>query len=220
MPVLKKTIASTNAHISTIFDGVTDGFEPFALAKLSSEIARDRPLVYIMRDGTKIADLQQALSFIEPNLPIFQFPAWDCLPYDRASPGVAVSARRISTLACMLNLCKDPRSAIILTTANAIIQKLPPCTIASEKIIHTHVGQRVCMSDLVRYLECNGFERTTVVRDVGEFAVRGGILDIFSPGEIEPFRLDFFGDTLETIRVFDSATQRTIANRNDFFCSQ
>ncbi|AQX29270.1 transcription-repair coupling factor [Bartonella sp. JB63] len=217
MTILKKIIIPKNTHGYMIFDGVVDGFEAFALTKLSAEIAQNKPLVYVVRDGTKIAYLQQVLNFIEPKLPVLQFPAWDCLPYDRVSPGLAITARRLSALAYMSDLRKNPRSAIILTTANTIIQKLPPCTMIDDQIIHARVGQCMDITHLIQYLERNGFEQVATVRDIGEYAVRGGIIDIFPPSYIEPLRLDFFGHTLETIRVFDSATQRTIANKTELF---
>ncbi|UNE55546.1 transcription-repair coupling factor [Bartonella machadoae] len=217
MSMFKKIVIPQHLSAHMIFDGVTDGFEAFALVKLCSTMAQDKPLVYVVRDGTKIAHLQQVLNFIEPNLPVFQFPAWDCLPYDRVSPGVAITARRLSTLTHIANLRQNPRAAILLTTANAIIQKLPPREMIETQMIHARVGQRIHMRHLIQSLECNGFERVTVVRDVGEFAVRGGILDIFSPVDSEPLRLDFFGDTLETIRVFDSETQRTTKQKTEFF---
>ncbi|EJF77989.1 transcription-repair coupling factor [Candidatus Bartonella washoeensis Sb944nv] len=216
MPIFRKIVIPKNISVHTVFDGVTDGFEAFALAKLSSEIAQGKPLIYVVRDGTKIAHLQQVLNFIEPNLPILQFPGWDCLPYDRVSPGIVVTARRLSALAHIANLRKNPRTGIILTTANAIMQKLPPREMIETQIIHARAGQRMNMGHLIQFLEFNGFERVSVVRDVGEFAVRGGILDIFSPVDVEPLRLDFFGDTLETIRVFDSETQRTTSKRTEF----
>ncbi|MET3590122.1 transcription-repair coupling factor (superfamily II helicase) [Bartonella silvatica] len=216
MPILKKIIIPPKVSAHMVFDEVVDGFEAFALAKLSVDIAQGKPLIYVVRDGTKMAHLQQTLNFIEPNLPVLQFPAWDCLPYDRVSPGITVMAHRLSTLAHIANLRQNPRSAIILTTANAIIQKLPPREMIETQVIHARVGQRMGMGHFIQFLESNGFERVTVVRDVGEFAVRGGILDIFSPIDIEPLRLDFFGDTLETIRVFDSETQRTTNQRTEF----
>ncbi|MBB4076386.1 transcription-repair coupling factor (superfamily II helicase) [Bartonella fuyuanensis] len=209
MPILKKIIIPKNSSGHITFNGVSDGFEAFALAELSSEIARGKPLIYVVRDGTKIAHLQQVLNFIEPNLPVLPFPAWDCLPYDRVSPGIAVMAHRLSALARIANLRQNPHPAIILTTANAIMQKLPPREMIESQLIHLHIGQRNSMRNLIQFLETNGFEHVTVVRDVGEFAVRGGILDIFSPMDVEPLRLDFFGDTLESIRVFDPETQRT-----------
>ncbi|WP_273756762.1 transcription-repair coupling factor [Bartonella sp. MM73XJBT] len=216
MSIFKKIIIPQDISTPMIFDGITDGFEAFVLAQLRSKIAHDKPLIYVIRDGTKISHLQQVLNFIEPNLPVLQFPAWDCLPYDRVSPGSAVMARRLSTLAHITSLRKNPHAAIILTTANAIMQKLPPREIIETQVIHARVGQRTGMEHFIQFLESNGFERVTVVRDVGEFAVRGGILDIFSPIDVEPLRLDFFGDTLETIRVFDPATQRTTSKRTEF----
>ncbi|WP_336294352.1 transcription-repair coupling factor [Bartonella sp. CB169] len=217
MPILKKIVIPQNTSAYMIFDGVIDGFEAFTLAKLSFEIARDKPLIYVVHDGTKISHLQQVLNFIEPSLPVIQFPAWDCLPYDRVSPGFSVMARRLSALAHIANLRKNPRAAIILTTVNAIMQKLPPHEMIETQVIHACVGQRISMEHLIQFLESNGFDRVAVVRDVGEFAVRGGILDIFSPVDEKPLRLDFFGDTLETIRVFDSETQRTTNKRTEFF---
>ncbi|WP_375704569.1 hypothetical protein, partial [Bartonella sp. AD328YNZD] len=74
MPIFKKIVIPKNNSVRMILDGVTDGFEAFALAKLSSEIAQGKPLIYVIRDGTKIAHLQQVLNFIEPNLPVLQFP--------------------------------------------------------------------------------------------------------------------------------------------------
>ncbi|WP_455482497.1 transcription-repair coupling factor [Bartonella sp. B35(2025)] len=216
MPIFKKIIIPKNISVHTIFAGVTEGFEAFALAKLSSEISQGKALVYVVRDGTKISHLQQVLNFIEPNLPVIQFPAWDCLPYDRVSPGIAIMARRLSALAHISNFRKNPRTSIILTTANAIMQKLPPREMIEAQIFHVYAGQRINMNYLVQSLESNGFERVTVVRDVGEFAVRGGIIDIFSPMDIEPLRLDFFGDILETIRIFNPETQRTTGTRTEF----
>ncbi|WP_413154670.1 transcription-repair coupling factor [Bartonella sp. cb54] len=215
MSIFKKiTIPKISDHMQ--FDGVTDGFEAFVLAKLSSEIVQGKPLIYVIRDGTKIAHLQQVLNFIEPNFPIIQFPAWDCLPYDRVSPGGAVMAHRLSALTHISNLRKNPRTAIILTTANAIMQKLLPREMIESQIISAHIGQSTNMERLIHSLKSNGFERVATVRDVGEFAVRGGIIDIFSPMDIAPLRLDFFGDTLESIRVFDPETQRTTGTKTEF----
>ncbi|WP_332065587.1 transcription-repair coupling factor [Bartonella sp. CB189] len=216
MPIFRQNITPKNVSSHMIFDGITDGFEAFALAKLSAEIAQGKPLVYVIRDGTKIPHLVQTLNFIEPNLPVIQFPAWDCLPYDRVSPGISVMARRLSALTHISNLRKTPHTAIILTTANAIMQKLPPQAMIESQVIYARAGQNANMEHLVKSLESNGFERVAVVRDVGEFAVRGGIVDIFSPMEIEPLRLDFFGNTLEDIRVFDLETQRTTGKRTEF----
>lgn len=195
-------------------DGVTEGFLPFALVKLAEEAGGQ--LLYIARDGQQLDDLEQALHFIEPTLPVLQIPGWDCLPYDRVSPSANVSARRVSALTRLIELQKNPHPAIILTSTNAVLQKMPPRSVIKSQVFQAKPGQSFDMNKLVAYLECNGFERVSTVRDVGEFAVRGGIVDLFAPGADTPVRLDFFGDILETIRSFDPATQRTVETHKDF----
>ena len=97
-----------------------------------------------------------------------------------------------------------------------MLQKLPPRKVLAEQLFMAKPGNRIDMNSLVQRLENNGFERVPTVRDVGEYAVRGGILDLFAPGADEPLRLDFFGDTLETIRTFDPASQRTSSQKTEF----
>jgi transcription-repair coupling factor (superfamily II helicase) len=191
----------SGAH--SVIDGVADGYEAFVIAKIAEEAAGKGPLIYVLRDGQRMADVEQVLGFIAPGLPVLQFPAWDCLPYDRVSPSTDVSARRLSALASLIGLQKSPHPAIILTTANALIQRVPPADFIARQTVIAEAGGRADMNELTRRLGLNGFERVGTVRDVGEYAVRGGILDIFAPGADEPLRLDFFGDTLESIRAFD-----------------
>ncbi len=99
--------------------------------------------------------------------------------------------------------------AIVLVTVNAMMQKIAPADVIESLAFSAKPGNTIRMDDIAARLERNGFDRVPTVREVGEFAVRGGILDVFVPGSEEPVRLDFFGDTLETIRTFDPASQRT-----------
>ena len=194
-------------------DGVADGYEAFALAALAAEIGGDGPLLFVARDGQRLPAIAEALAFAAPELPVLEFPAWDCLPYDRVSPGSDAAARRLDAMASMVTLGKKPHRAIILTTANAILQRVPPAASVEAQTFQARAGNQIDMNVLIGRLENSGFERVATVRDVGEFAVRGGILDLFAPGATEALRLDFFGDTLELIRVFDAATQRTTGQR-------
>lgn len=217
MAVFSKFGIGKGRQPHVVLDKVVEGFQPFALAKLAEEAAdRPGPVLFIARDGQKLDDLEQTLGFINPDLPVLQFPAWDCLPYDRVSPGQAVSARRLAALAALQALRKNPHPAVIITSANAALQKLPPRQVLEGEIISARPGPPFDMGHLVRHLEHNGFERVATVRDVGEYAVRGGIVDLFPPGQEAPVRLDFFGDTLETVRVFDPATQRTTVTQAGF----
>ncbi|OLP59834.1 transcription-repair coupling factor [Xaviernesmea oryzae] len=185
---------------------VPSGLEPFALA----EIARARgPVAYILSDGQRLADVEQMLGFAAPDIPVLTLPGWDCLPYDRVSPSAEVSARRLAALSGLVAHAKKPHAAIVLVTVNASLQKMAPRSVIETMTFSARPGGVVRMDDIAHRLERNGFERVATVREVGEFAVRGGILDVFVPGATEPLRLDFFGDTLESIRSFDPATQRT-----------
>ena len=216
MSIFKKNFILDNLPQYVSLDGVLPGYEPFAIYKLAMEIGNKKPILYVARDGQKLDDLTHALGFIEGQMPVLQLPSWDCLPYDRVSPNAAISAKRISTLADIAALNKNPHPAIILTTANAIMQKLPPRSLVEGQLITARPGQNLNMDKLVHHLEHNGFERVSTVRDVGDFAVRGGIVDLFAPSSDAPVRLDFFGDMLETVRAFDPATQRTIKTLNEF----
>ena len=151
--------------------------------------------------------------FLPPDIEVLVFPAWDCLPYDRVSPRAEVIAQRITTMAAIATTANQPR--IVLTTVNASLQKIIP----KETIIQTSLiakpGQILDIEHIQNFLSENGFSRSGTVVDPGDYAVRGGIIDIFAPGTPEPVRLDFFGDTLESIRTFDAETQRTTGQQKE-----
>ncbi|MEW9615397.1 transcription-repair coupling factor [Shinella sp. S4-D37] len=185
---------------------VPSGVEPLILAELART---GGPLAYVLSDGQRISDLEQMLGFVAPDIPVLTLPGWDCLPYDRVSPSAEVSARRLSALSALIAHQKKPHAAIVLVTVNAMLQKTAPRDVIEGLAFSARPGNQVRMDDIAARLERNGFERVATVREVGEYAVRGGILDVFVPGSLEPVRLDFFGDTLESIRSFDPASQRT-----------
>ena len=185
---------------------VPSGIEPLILADLARTSG---PVAFVLSDGQRISDLEQMLGFVAPDIPVLTLPGWDCLPYDRVSPSAEVSARRLSALSALIAHQKKPHPAIVLVTVNAMLQKTAPRATIESLAFSARPGNQVRMDDIAARLERNGFERVATVREVGEYAVRGGILDVFVPGSGEPLRLDFFGDTLESIRSFDPASQRT-----------
>ncbi|WP_412064918.1 transcription-repair coupling factor [Rhizobium sp. SYY.PMSO] len=185
---------------------VPAGLEPFLIAEMAKA---GQPIAYVMSDGQHMADVEQMLGFIAPEIPVLTLPAWDCLPYDRVSPSSDTSARRLAALSGLIAHHRKPHAAIVLVTVNAMLQKVAPQDIIESLAFSARPGNQVRMDDIAARLERNGFERVATVREVGEYAVRGGILDVFVPGSEEPVRLDFFGDTLESIRSFDPASQRT-----------
>ncbi len=200
-----KLIASADTPLT--IGNVPTGVEALLLAEMARA---GTPVAYVMSDGQRVADFEQILEFVAPDIPVLSLPAWDCLPYDRVSPSAHTSARRLATLSGLIHHQKKPHPAIVLVTVNAMLQKMAPSDVIESLAFSAKPGNQIRMDDIATRLERNGFDRVATVREVGEFAVRGGILDVFVPGTEEPVRLDFFGDTLESIRTFDPASQRTI----------
>jgi transcription-repair coupling factor (superfamily II helicase) len=154
--------------------------------------------------------LARALEFFAPDLSVMQFPAWDCQPYDRVSPHGGILAQRLTTLARLSRLTGSETPLIVLTTVNAILQRVPAREVIASQALSVAPGHVVPMDSIVAWLEHNGYNRSSTVREPGEYAVRGGILDLFPAGLDQPVRFDFFGDSLESIRSFDAETQRTL----------
>jgi transcription-repair coupling factor (superfamily II helicase) len=193
---------------------VADGAEGLVLADLARAVAA-RPgapaisLAVICRDGPRMAQLSRALSFFGPDILTMEFPAWDCLPYDRVSPNAGVVAQRMTTLSRLARVKGRDRPSVLLTTVNAALQRVPARDFVATHALSVAPGNVTGMASIVEWLELNGFIRASTVREPGDYAVRGGILDLFPPGMDMPVRLDFFGDALETIRSFEAQTQRS-----------
>ena len=181
-------------------------------AVVIGEIARNagRCVVVIAQDDVRLAGLAEALAFFAPDIERLEFPAWDCLPYDRVSPNPEIVGQRIDTLSRLSSgMANQP--CILLTTVSAALQRVPPATEVAGRAIVIRRGDRLDPANLVEQLTHLGFARVETVADRGDYAVRGGIVDLFPPRYDEPLRLDFFGDEVDGIRTFDVASQRTIA---------
>lgn len=191
--------------------GVPEGLDTLILgqiARASEGQAKPTTVLHVARDDQRMESLQLALRFFASDIKVVSFPAWDTVPYDRVSPNPDIAARRIATLT-RLSLSKQTKPTVVLTTVNAILQRVPSRAYIKESVLRVAVGNVVEMDGLAARLERFGYFRTGTVMEKGEYAVRGGILDLFPAGHPKPIRLDFFGDTLETIRYFDAETQRT-----------
>jgi transcription-repair coupling factor (superfamily II helicase) len=192
---------------------VPEGMDALVLGRLClAEAARaSQPplMVHVARDDRRLEALAAGLAFFTPAVKTLAFPAWDTVPYDRIGPNAEIMARRITTLSrlALTTTRRDP--TILLTTANAMLQRVPPRAFMRSALKPIAPGQRLDLKLLTQHLSRGGFTRTGTVMEPGEYAVRGGILDVFPPGRINPVRLDFFGDTLESIKSFDAQTQRS-----------
>ncbi|MBV7379644.1 transcription-repair coupling factor [Maritimibacter dapengensis] len=193
-------------HIT--LSGAPEGFDAQLVAK---ELAQSGgPVIHIARDEKRMAAMQAALGFFAPDATVLTFPGWDCLPYDRMSPNPNVAAARMATLAALAH--GVPGRFILLTTLNAATQKVPARAVLKEASWSAAVDNRIDVDGLRAFLVRMGFSQAPTVTEPGDFAVRGGIIDIYPPGDEGPVRLDLFGDVLDGARRFDPATQRTTEN--------
>lgn len=190
--------------------GVPEGFDAHVL--LQAVVKLNGPILFIARDDSRLAAMQTALRFFEPGLPVFVFPAWDCLPYDRVSPNAEVSAARMAVLATLATGYTKP--FVLLTTVNAALQRVPARNTLKTASFIAEVGRQIDESALRKFFSRMGFVKAPTVAEPGDFAVRGGLIDVYPPGETGPVRLDLFGDVLEGARCFDAITQRTTKKLN------
>ena len=164
-------------------------------------------MLHVARDAGRMEAMRAALAFLAPGVPVMTFPAWECLPYDRVSPQADVSAARMATLAALASGVRGPFA--LLTTLNAATQRVPPREVLRDASFTAAVGQRVDERGLRDFLVRMGFTQAPTVVEPGDYAVRGGIIDVWPPGQEAPVRLDLFGDVLDEARRFDPDTQRT-----------
>ncbi len=209
MPDLQKIIT---AKSPLTLSSVPSGFAPLLLADLT-RAAKARAM-FIAPDDAAMRAIADAVPYFAPEIEILQLPSWDCLPYDRASPSLAVTAQRMATLQAL----QQPSNAkqLVLTTIGAVIQKfVTPFRIrqTGERLAE---GREISRARLASLLQSNGYFRVDTVAEAGEFAMRGSIVDLFPAGSEYGLRLDFFGDEIESIRRFNPSDQRSIDKIDHF----
>ncbi|PVH30194.1 transcription-repair coupling factor [Pararhodobacter oceanensis] len=188
-----------------LLGGAPEGYDAELIRR---EVAkRGAPVIHVARDDKRREAMRRALAFFAPDLTVITLPAWDCLPYDRVSPNPDILAQRMATLAGLAQGIPGP--FVLLTTLSAAMQRLPSRATVEASHFTAEVGRQINEDALRAFLGRMGFSPSPTVREPGDFAVRGGIIDIFPPGDAEPVRLDLFGDVLDGLRRFDPVTQRT-----------
>ncbi|MEK9729517.1 MAG: CarD family transcriptional regulator, partial [Alphaproteobacteria bacterium] len=185
--------------------GVPEGFDADIILR---QMQRDeRPVMHIARDDKRLAAFAEAVRFFAPDMPVIRFPAWDCLPYDRVSPNADISAQRMATLAGLVH--GMPKQFILLTTLNAAMQRVPARQVLRDAAFRAEVGRPIDEEALRSFVGRMGCSKAPTVLEPGDYAIRGGIIDIYPPGDLGPIRLDLFGDILDGARRFDPVSQRT-----------
>jgi len=212
-PVLKRQIEKA-LHETTgrvTLAGMPEGHDVLVLAALA-RARKGWPVLHVARDDVRLATVVEVARFMAPDLRVLDLPAWDCVPYDRVSPHADILARRIETLADLAARPPDqstPGPLLIVTTVNAITQRLPPRESLAGSAFPIVKGEALDMEALLGFLARTGYVRAEQVMEPGEYAVRGGLVDLFPPGQADPLRLDLFGDEVDGLRVFDAVSQRT-----------
>ena len=168
----------------------------------------DQSILYVGKNDIEINSIENKLKWLFPNDLIFTFKSWDQIPYDLVSPSKEIQLERIKTLYHLVN--STHKKKIVLTTINAVIQKTLYKDFVLKNSFEIFENKKINFKELISKLLMLGYERTSVVRDKSEFAVRGSILDIYLIDHNQPIRLDFFDDIIETIHDFDRISQKRV----------
>jgi len=195
-----------SAPAARLVSGAVDGLDGLYLAEQAKAGALG---FHVARDAPRAAQLAERIGFYAPEIDVAVLPAWDCLPYDRVSPNGDVMARRLEVLARLLGQ-GGRRPDLLIITVNALLQKLPTAEVIRSGLFAAQAGEKIDRDQLLTCLARNGYRRSGTVVEPGDYAVRGGIIDVFPIGAEQPLRLDLFGDELEAIRGFDPLTQRSL----------
>ncbi len=197
--------------ISTTLSGVPASAQAFAISRLIqgklSPLPAPQAILHIATNDRTLESLAQCLNFFSPDTEILTFPAWDTMPYDRASPRPAIMAERLKVLERLTTGKRDKKNLIILTTVNAVLQKLLPREALQNISFSVKRGDKLKIDELTSYLSSQGYRRAGKAMESGEFALRGGIIDIIPAGMADGVRIDLFGDEVESLKSFEPMTQ-------------
>jgi transcription-repair coupling factor (superfamily II helicase) len=204
MRALVQMIASDDSVASHLDDSkkiiAPSSTYPFLLAQVTEKSS----LLIVTSSSRSAEDLASELRELHNN--VLEFPAWETLPHERLSPRSDTVARRLATLADLAKVSSENR--IVVAPIRAVIHRFI-ADLAGQPLQSLEIGSEVDLTTLITNLSELAYTRTDLVEKRGEFAVRGGIIDLFLPLSEHPVRIDFFGDEIEEMSYFDVASQRT-----------
>ncbi len=180
-----------------------------AVAVLAAARQHAGPVLLVARDNHAAHQLESDLRVLaggDPTLPVLGFPDWETLPYDRFSPHPDITSQRLATLARLPSLARG----IVVVPAATLMQRLAPPAHVLGNRFDLAAGQRLDLDAEKRRLEAAGYRHVPQVFDPGDFAVRGGLLDVYPMGSEAPYRIELLDDDIESIRVFDPESQRSL----------
>ncbi|MCK4631991.1 MAG: transcription-repair coupling factor [candidate division Zixibacteria bacterium] len=200
---LTDTLGENSGQTTTI-TGLSGSSLSFLLSALGD--ASKPPILVITQHAEESANLCDDLSFLLGTDRIGHFPARQILPFDFSAPQGEVMGRRISTLAGLI----DRKLSVVVCPVRALLEPTITRSHLEDARVTISCGHETDLDDLVRRLVRIGFKRVPIVEEIGDFALRGGLIDFFSPGAEAPIRVELFGDEIDTIREFDVSSQRTL----------
>ncbi|MEO8847644.1 MAG: transcription-repair coupling factor, partial [Casimicrobiaceae bacterium] len=186
--------------------------DALAIAGLAtSASAKQRTIAVICADALSAQRLVDEIAWFAPALRVAPFPDWETLPYDHFSPHQDLVSERLATL---YRLARSECDVVVVTASTALYRLAPPEYLAGRTFFLSQ-GTHLDVDGLRAQLALAGYQHVTQVVAPGEFSVRGGLIDLFPTGSTVPYRLDLFGDEIESIRTFDVDTQRTLYPMRD-----
>ncbi len=190
--------------------GIPNGYQSVVLG----DILKKSPIhCHVVPNDKQLSFVRETMALMNPDIRILTFTNWDTVPYDRVSPKSDIVGERIDTLIALKDLCESTTNTsktLILVTASALLQYVPPASFFENGTLNLEVGRIILFDNVRLYLQQNNYTPANTVMAVGEYAIRGGLIDIFPTGYEHPIRIDFFGDEIDSMKYFDEMTQRTL----------
>ncbi|MGN6089849.1 MAG: transcription-repair coupling factor, partial [Actinomycetales bacterium] len=211
-PAIADALTRAKAGASGTLDlTAPTGLRPYLTAALAARSGK--PVLAVTATGREAEDLARALTSLLDEHGVAEFPAWETLPHERLSPRSDTVGRRLAVLRRLAHPSTDDPTAgplqVVVAPVRAVLQPLVK-GLGDLEPVALQVGDEADLDDVVRRLTAAAYTRTDLVERRGEFAVRGGLLDVFPPTEEHPLRVEFFGDEVEEIRWFKVADQRSL----------
>jgi transcription-repair coupling factor (superfamily II helicase) len=200
---INEALSLSDAQI--VLAGLKGAAPAYVICRLFEESSR--PFLLILPDREPALEVCRELRFFSGQQEsVLYFPAWDTAPFEQVSPHPDISGERLNTLFSLM----DGKASIVVTTIAAASQKILPRKILGDVSQYLVAGEEIDRDGLLRKLVNLGYANVPLVEDRGTFSIRGGIVDIYPPDLALPVRIEFFGDFVDTIRVFDPVTQRSL----------
>jgi transcription-repair coupling factor (superfamily II helicase) len=187
--------------------GVSGAEQGYLLCRLYSALSR--PLFVVCAKAREAERLAADIRFFfgKTSTPVITFPPYDILPYQPVAYHPQTACKRIETLYRMLT---EPNPLIVVTSVSALLQRVIPRQVLSRYTEYVVAGEEMDREGLIQKLIQGGYQEAALVEDPGDFAIRGGLIDIFPPLHPDPIRVEFFGDVVESIRSFSAVDQRSV----------